>query len=416
MRSNFKKITACRICGNKNLVKILDLGNQYLTGVFPRAVSEDLVGGPLSIVKCHSDVDACGLLQLEHSYEPEEMYGGNYGYRSGLNPSMVEHLHGKIRKVINRANLKCGDLIIDIGSNDGTTLSAYPPNLELVGIDPIGEKFRRYYEPHIKLISEFFSAHSIESRFPGRKASVVTSFSMFYDLESPTAFACEVAKILDPETGFWVFEQSYLPSMLETVGFDTICHEHLEYYGMGQISWIADRAGLKIIDVELNEVNGGSFSVVVGLKDAVYKQNEQVVQGLLNKERELELSSFKPYLAFAERIDVVCRDLQEFIKSAKKAGKRICALGASTKGNVLLQYCGLGPHDIDVIGEVNEDKFGSFTPGSWIPIADELSVLASRPDYLIVLPWHFKNYFLKNPALKGQCLVFPLPSLDIVYL
>jgi NDP-4-keto-2,6-dideoxyhexose 3-C-methyltransferase len=416
MRHNFRKITACRMCGNRNLVRIVDLGEQYLTGVFPRVINEDLVGGPLCLVKCHGEGDVCGLLQLEHSYEPEEMYGQNYGYRSGLNASMVGHLHRKVDAILKRAHLKTGDLVIDIGSNDGTTLSAYPPDLLLVGIDPIGEKFRSHYKPHINLIPEFFSAQFVGSRFPGKKATVVTSFSMFYDLESPTAFALEVAQILDPEAGLWVFEQSYMPSMLETVGFDTICHEHLEYYGLEQIAWIADRAGLKIIDVDLNDVNGGSFSVVVALKGSVYEQNKDVVQELLHKERELGLTSLKPYLDFAEKIDTVCRDLKGFVRDAKNAGKRICGLGASTKGNVLLQYCGFGPHDIDVIGEVNEDKFGSVTPGSWIPIADESSVLESQPDYLIVLPWHFKDFFLKNPALKGQCLIFPLPSLEVVCL
>jgi hypothetical protein len=415
--NNFKAITACRMCGNQNLVNVIDLGNQYLTGVFPRMVMKDsLTMGPLRLVKCHDGKDACGLLQLEHSYELDEMYGENYGYRSGLNSNMVKHLHGKINAIRERVDLKSGDLVIDIGSNDGTSLAAYPEDLLLVGIDPTGEKLRNYYKPHINLVPDFFSAGLVSKRFPGKKAEVVTSFSMLYDLEDPLAFARDIASILDPEAGLWVFEQSYMPLMLERIAFDTVCHEHLEYYGLKQIVWLADRAGLKIIDAELNDVNGGSISVVAALQDSIHKQAHQVVQNLLDKEDSLGLSTLKPYQDFGVKIDAACLELRTFIADARKNGKRVCGLGASTKGNVLLQYCGLTSKDIEVIGEVNKDKFGSLTPGSWIPIDDEAKVLESKADYLIVLPWHFKEFFLRNPAFKGQRLVFPLPSLEVVSL
>ena len=405
------------MCGNRNLVKVVDLGNQYLTGVFPKMVMKDsLTMGPLRLVKCHEGKDACGLLQLEHSYQLDEMYGENYGYRSGLNSSMVKHLHGKISAIRNRTELKSGDLVIDIGSNDGTSLASYPDDLLLVGIDPTGEKFRNYYKPHIHLVTDFFSAGLVTRRFPGKKAKVITSFSMLYDLEDPLAFARDIASILDPESGLWIFEQSYMPLMLERIAFDTVCHEHLEYYGLKQIAWLADRAGLKIIDVELNDVNGGSFSVVASLKDSIHKQAHQIVQNVLDNENDLGLSTLRPYQEFFANTASACRELKAFVADARKDGKRVCGLGASTKGNVLLQYCGFTSRDIEVIGEVNEDKFGSLTPGSWIPIDDESKVLASKPDYLIVLPWHFKEFFLRNPAFKGHRLVFPLPTLEVVNL
>lgn len=405
------------MCGNRNLVKVLDLGVQYLTGVFPRAIVKDtLTKGPLRLVKCHGGNDACGLLQLEHSYDLSEMYGQNYGYRSGLNPNMIRHLHGKINAIRGRANLKPGDLVIDIGSNDGTSLGAYPDDLQLVGIDPTGTKFRSYYKPHIELIPEFFSASLVTSWFSGKKAKVVTSFSMLYDLEDPLAFARDIAGILDPVSGLWVFEQSYMPLMLERVAFDTVCHEHLEYYGLKQITWLAERVGLNVIDVELNDVNGGSFSVTAALKGSIHQPAREAVQALLKKEDDLGLSTLDPYQEFNARIDSACRALKAFVADAHQKGKRVCGLGASTKGNVLLQYCGLTSGDIEIIGEVNEDKFGALTPGSWIPIDDQSKLLASRPDYLIVLPWHFREFFLSNPALRGQKLVFPLPSLEIVSL
>ncbi|MBI3633461.1 MAG: methyltransferase, partial [Candidatus Vogelbacteria bacterium] len=231
-----KKVSKCRVCGNPELVLVVDLGEQYLTGVFPKVNNEaNLTKGPLRLVKCHGDEHCCGLLQLEHSYDLGEMYGENYGYRSGLNSSMVSHLHNKVRQIQSRVKLQQGDLVVDIGSNDGTTLSAYPKDLQLVGIDPTGAKFSAYYPSHVSLIPDFFSAEVLTKHLPGKKAKVVTSFSMFYDLESPVDFARQVASVLDAVDGIWVFEQSYMPLMLERNSYDTICHEHLEYYGLEQI-------------------------------------------------------------------------------------------------------------------------------------------------------------------------------------
>ena len=415
--NNIKKITSCRLCGNTNLVCVIDLGIQYLTGCFPMTIaSQTLTNGPLRLVKCHGGPDGCGLLQLEHSYEPGEMYGNDYGYRSGLNFNMVKHLSAKVNAILNRVNLSVGDLVIDIGSNDGTTLGQYPQDLLLLGIDPTGAKFRSYYKSHIHLIPDFFTEKLVSAKFPGKKAKVVTSFSMLYDLEAPLSFAQDIASILDPDTGIWIFEQSYMPLMLEKLAFDTICHEHLEYYAMKQIVWLLDKAGLKIIDVELNDVNGGSFSVVAALKDSVHKEDQQKTKDLLENEVRLGLSTLDPYYEFVRRLIIACQELKEFISKARKEGKRVCGLGASTKGNVLLQYCGFTDNDIEVIAEVNKDKFGAFTPGSWIQIDDEIKVLNSNPDYLLVLPWHFRDFFIKSPIFKGQRLLFPLPTLDVVSL
>ena len=195
--------------------------------MFPRSKDQPLTSGPLELVKCHSDSGdpVCGLLQLRQSYPLDEMYGQNYGYRSGLNRSMVEHLHGKVRGILGSIPLASGDLILDIGSNDSTLLQAYPQHLGLVlaGIDPTGVKFRQYYPPHVQLIPDFFSAQAVRDNFGGRKAKVITSIAMFYDLESPLEFVRQVADVL-ADDGVWVFEQSYMPTMLEINAYDTICH------------------------------------------------------------------------------------------------------------------------------------------------------------------------------------------------
>lgn len=409
------KITRCRICANTELVPVVDLGEQYLTGVFPHHKAADALSkGPLRLVKCHGGKDSCGLLQLEHSYDLGEMYGEHYGYRSGLNASMVSHLHGKVSRILRQANLQAGDLVVDIGSNDGTTLSAYPEGLNLVGIDPTGKKFHAYYPKHVKLIPEFFSALAFTRLFSNEKAKVITSFSMFYDLESPIDFAQQIASVLDPDDGIWVFEQSYMPLMLEHIAYDTICHEHLEYYSLKQIIWIADKAGLKIVDVELNDVNGGSFSVTAAHRNSKYQDRNGAVNRLLRAEEAADLSSLEPYRIFSNATKKSRAALRAFVSETKREGKRVCGLGASTKGNVILQYCGFTAADIEAIGDVNPDKYGALTPGTWIPIEAEDKVLASNPDYLLVLPWHFKEFFLKSPAFKGRALIFPLPSLESV--
>lgn len=407
----YKKIKACRICGNTHLVCVLDLGEQMLTGVFPREKDKSITVGPLRLVKCMGD-DACGLLQLEHSYDLGEMYGENYGYRSGLNTSMVRHLHGKVARILERIKLAQGDLVVDIGSNDSTTLQAYPATGQtLIGMDPTGVKFQKYYPSHIKLIPDFFSSASLKEYFPGKKAKVITSFSMFYDLEDPTAFMREIHEVL-ADDGIWVFEQSYMPTMLQTNSYDTVCHEHLEFYALRQIKWMTDRVGFRIVDVEMNDVNGGSFSITVA-KSNGDKSVSPAVQKILDTEIKLGLDTLAPYEAFAEAAAKSKRDLLQFIEKARAEGKKVAALGASTKGNVLLQYCGLTEKDIFSIGDVNSDKYGCYTPGSWIPIIPEDKLLAMAPDYLVVLPWHFRKFFQENKKFANHRLVFPLPRLDI---
>lgn len=407
----YKKLEKCRICGNTQLECVLDLGEQMLTGVFPRDRAAGVTRGPLRLVKCVGDEDVCGLLQMEHSYVLGEMYGENYGYRSGLNASMVSHLHSKVARIKDLVSLNPGDLVVDIGSNDSTTLQAYPNNLQLIGIDPTGVKFHSYYPEHIKLIPDFFSSKLLKEQIPGTKAKVVTSFSMFYDLEAPMDFMREVHEVL-ADDGIWVFEQSYMPTMLATNSYDTVCHEHLEFYALKQIKWMADRVGFHIVDVEFNDVNGGSFSITVRKVSSV-TQVESAIQNVLDQEQRSGLDTLQPFLEFADRVTASRKDLSDFIKSAKADGKTIAALGASTKGNVLLQYCGITSDEISFVGEVNSEKFGCYTPGTWIPIVPEKDVLAMKFDYLVVLPWHFRKFFENSNGLRSQSLVFPLPKLDI---
>lgn len=406
------KIDKCRICGGQELASVMSLGEQYLTGRFPRTREEAVTKGPVDLVRCAAP-EGCGLVQLLQSYDLSEMYGANYGYRSGLNASMVRHLQAKVQKIMSLGILKPGDLIIDIGSNDATTLRAYPAGFDRVGIDPSGSKFAEYYPADVRLVPDFFSAKAVEAAAPGRKAKVITSFSMFYDLEDPVTFAREIAQSLDDD-GIWVFEQSYLPAMLEANSFDTICHEHLEFYGLAQIEWIAKQAGLKLIDVEFNDVNGGSSSIIAAKASSSRAANRDHIDAILAKEVEIGLPDGSAFAGFRDRVETERQRLMSFLEECRRDGKKVYGLGASTKGNVLLQYYGLTEEQLAAIGEVNEDKFGSFTPGTLIPILPEAEVLARNPDYLVVLPWHFRNFFLGSESLTGRKLIFPLPRFEIV--
>ena len=405
----------CRICNSPHLTPVLDLGTQCLTGVFPKTREERITSGPLELVKCHAG-DGCGLVQLRHSYESAEMYGDNYGYRSGLNRSMIEHLQATVAKLTALVPPKDGDLILDIGSNDGTLLSFYPRNLTSIGIDPSASKFREFYEPHIEVIADFFSAREFKSRFGAKKAKIITSLAMFYDLDEPIRFVEDVAEILDDD-GVWHFEQSYLPLMLEHTAYDTVCHEHVEYYAQKQIKWMTDRCGLRIINVETNDVNGGSFAVTVAKKNSALRENAPAIAAMLKSEEDMRLDTLEPYAAFRDRVFSHREKLLSTLAGFSSRGTKVLGYGASTKGNVILQFCGLTSAQIPAIAEVNSDKFGKFTPGTLIPIIPEAQAHAMNPGCLLVMPWHFRNNLIQREAAylrRGGKMIFPLPQIEIV--
>jgi hypothetical protein len=373
----------------------------------------------MQLVKCNEQLHerACGLLQLRHSYDMAEMYGLNYGYRSSLNALMVRHLCAKTMRLRDFLELQAGDLVIDIGSNDGTLLKSYADlDLTLVGVDPTAVKFRQLYPEHITLLPDFFSASLVQDRFPNRKAKVITSIAMFYDLENPLEFVRQIESALDSE-GVWLFEQSYMPTMLELNAYDTVCQEHLEYYGLKQIKWLTDKAGLKIIDVSLNAANGGSISVTAAKRDSSYDECAGSIGDLLRQEEEKALHTLDPYVKFERDIRRSRDSLREFLRTAASEGRKVAGYGASTKGNVILQFCQITARDIPFIAEVNPDKFGCYTPGTYIPIVSEAAARQQNPDYFLVFPWHFKDGVIEREKAfidRGGTLVFPLPELEFV--
>jgi SAM-dependent methyltransferase len=380
----------------------------HLTGIFPHNIEQDIPAGPVDLVQCED----CELVQMKQTYSLEEMYGDNYGYRSGLNATMVEHLKNNMTYIQNMTSLKPNDIILDIGSNDGTSLNFLAgKNYQLIGIDPSSDKFREFYHSDINLVSDFFNEENFKKIFDDQKAKIVTSFSMFYDLEDPLQFVQHIFNIL-ADDGVWLTEQSYLPSMLKTNSFDTICQEHLEYYSLKQIDWIAKKLGLKILDINLNDINGGSFQVLLAKSTSSFPAKHLKIEAL-RKNEELFFRK-DPFQEFISAVNQAKDDLIELLNRLKSENKKVFALGASTKGNVLLQYFGINTDLIQYVGEVNPNKFNCFTPGTKIPIISENKLLEMQPDYLLVLPWHFKDFFLTNKNFKGIKLIFPLPGLQVI--
>jgi SAM-dependent methyltransferase len=347
------------------------------------------------------------------------MYGDNYGYRSGLNASMVAHLARIARRLELRANLLPGQTVLDIGANDGTLLRSYSVSgLKKIGIDPTIAKFSEFYEAEketnpVITVADFFNAANFDAISEDR-ANIVTSIAMFYDLDNPVAFAQDVKHCLTPE-GIWYFEQSYMPWMLRSGAYDTICHEHLEYYSLTTIKRILDDAGLFLIDAATNAVNGGSVSVLAspspGAGISVY------AQWLLEQEAQAKVHDPNTWIEFRNRVEERQRDLKSLLERLKDSGATVMGLGASTKGNVLVMTTPVTEELMSKVGDVNPYKYGRFLPGSQIPIVSEEEVLAENPDYLLILPWHFRETFMERlqPYLAGGGrLIFPLPDLEVV--
>ncbi len=408
-----KRIESCRISGSSNLLTVLNLGNQAFTGIFPVDDRHPASSGPLELLWCPDS----GLLQLAHSFDPYVMYGDNYGYRSGLNRSMVRHLTDKALLLTRFAGLMGGDLILDIGSNDGTFLRAFETQgLTKLGIDPTGAKFRSYYSDDILLVPEFFSRDRFVAAVGNRKAKLITSIAMFYDLENPIAFAQDVHSCLCDD-GIWHFEQSYMPSMLRTNSYDTVCHEHICYYSLSAVRYILHAADFEIVDVVMNAINGGSFAVTASKRREQVCEVSPIVDWLLADELRMGLHTPRPFREFEERVFDHRQRLLDLIRTLNSRGKKVLGYGASTKGNVLLQFCGLTCQDIPCIADVNPDKHGHYTPGTWIPIVSEEEARAMKPDYFLVLPWHFKPGILEREAdflSRGGHLIFPMPEIEVV--
>jgi SAM-dependent methyltransferase len=404
-------MTECRVCSSTSLEPILDLGEQALTGYFP-SKGQKIPKERLLLSWCTS----CGLSQLGTEIDIDRLYGPHYGYRTSLNDSMIAHIvsivHGiEDNYITDQKSLN----IMDIGSNDGTLLSCYRGQNLLVGVDPLATHYEDRYPPGSVCIEGFFSEELVRKHTDGIQFDVITAIAMFYDLPEPIEFVHQVKRMLKPN-GIWVFEVAYMPHTVSALSYDTICHEHLEYYTFNNLQQILSRAGMKVIDWGINDTNGGSICIAAAIDhpNSHYKTAE--IDRLLQSEANAGFLGREVLDDFAERAQAHSRDVRRLLQRIRKRGESVLGIGASTKGNVLLQYAGITPTLLPAIGEVNADKFGKRTPGTNIPIVSEKDILDANPDYLFILPWHFRLGFqkiFKDFTDGGGKLIFPLPRIDI---
>ncbi len=411
--------TTCRISG-KPLTPVIDLGNLYVSA-FYRAIEPDSPRSPLQL----GIGEDSGLLQLAHTVDPDTLYR-EYWYRSGTNATMARQLKDVVNVVPAWTRLRDGDVVLDIGCNDGTLLSHYGdvPKLFKVGIDParnIEEQGRLQCSAHA---TGYFSSELFLSLSGGRKASVITSIAMFYDLDEPGAFVKDVFDSL-ADDGVWIAQLSYTPLMLKQNAFDNVIHEHLEFYTLSSMNYLLCQYGFKIVDVELNDVNAGSVRVVVAKDGNPLRHSARFTTdigdvrrtSLLEYEATLALDNPETYRAFMRRVETQKGALLDLLRQLKGEGKLVYGYGASSKGNTLLQYYGITSEYVTAIAERQPQKWGLLTPGSWIPIVSEDDMRAAKPDYLLVLPWHFIHEFIHREQAflhGGGRLIVPLPEVRVI--
>lgn len=402
-------ITACRLSGSTNLIPILDLGNQAMTGRFPRP-GEGVERGPLELVWCPDS----GLLQLGHTFDPAKLYGDNYGYRSGLNAAMVKHLGFRAASLARY--LEPSDLVLDIGSNDGTLLGQFSGETRRVGMDPTISKFRQFYDgTDIVGVPEFFSAETFD-RLGFPKPKLITAVAMFYDLDDPVGFLREVESVLAPG-GVLHIEVADARVMIASGVYDGIVHEHACYYTFETLLQTLHKAGFQSAHAGMNSVNGGSVWI-----DA-YRATEGGKFGWLDTGSPSTLSDLRQ---FERRVIRHSEELHRLLTDLRMRGHSIIGYGASTKFNTVLQFMEktsiyrgrLSAHGcLSAIADVNPDKWGCVTPGTNIPIISEAEMRECQPDYLLVGPWHFRNGIMeREKALHdaGTRFIFHMPEIEII--
>jgi hypothetical protein len=400
---------------------VLSLGDQYIAGAFAEPGGQQPVSRrvPLELVRCDmtSNEDGCGLVQLRHTVPGAILYR-SYWYRSGVNQTMTSNLHEIAREAEEMVKLAPGDLVIDIGCNDGTLFDGYAASdLRHLGFDP-SDVGRYAVEKGYDVVRDFYAYEHVRQRHVDRKARVITSIAMFYDLEYPCAFVEEVSQAL-ADDGVWVMELHYLPAMLDMNQFDVIVHEHLEYYSLAVIERLVAAAGLGVVRAEVNAINGGSVRLFIRRagRYAPAEEDIELLQQLRVREFEMALDDAAPYEHFALAAERVRKELAATCRRIVEEGKTIHVYGASTKGNTILQYAGIDHTLVPYAADRNPDKHGSETIGTKIPIISEAESRELAPDYYLALPWHFLDEFLDRERAfldRGGQFIVPMPEVRLV--
>ena len=407
----YSTIKRCRCCNEKKLKNFFDFGSMCLSTEFPPINTKKLNKIPMNVRICQR----CKLVQLQHNYDLKKLYNKNYGYKSGVNKTMNNHLETITRDIEKIINFKKKDVVLDIASNDATLLKKYKSNkIVKFGIDPTIKKFKSNYPKNYLKYAGFFDRKIFE-RMTKKKAKAITSIAVFYDIPEPNKFVKDISKILHKD-GVWVLEQSYFPKLFFNNAYDSLCHEHLTYFIFFQMNIILKKNGLRVFNIKLNEMNGGSIRFFITHNESQHKENKKSINKILQIEKKYLSNLKKNLVKFKNNINSSKKKLQNFIRSKIKNKKKIHIYGASTKGNIILQFCGIKEKQINFAADRNNEKWGRETPGSKIPIISEKTSRLKNPDYYLVMPWHFKNEIVKREKIflkKGGQLIFPLPKLHI---
>lgn len=403
---NIAKQQECRICKGE-LEDVLDLGIIYRSSFVKDGEDFEDQKAPLVLSKC----TVCGLVQLKDTIDLDVMYKEQYWYSSSLNKSMISSLKDVVNDAESKINLNDGDVVLDIGANDGTLLNLYSKNVRKIGFDPAPNLDKH---ASIELINDYFSFYEYCQIDKIEQARVVTAIAMFYDLPDPNKFVEDVHKVLASD-GIFVIQFTDLLSMFKACAFDNICHEHLEYYRLRDVVNLLRKHGMDAIDVSYNDVNGGSLRVTA-CHEGAYLPKPSLVSALTAEKEYFASHSFKD---FRMCITNTILETRNFLNECKDFGKSVFLFGASTKGNTLLPVLGISDKQIPYAAEVNKEKFGLKTLGSNIKIISEDEAFAMEPDFFFVAIWHFKKNILANQKVKnymerGGKLVFPLPYFHIV--
>ena len=405
------KIKNCRNCKNTELFDLFSLGKISFTGRFPNTIRQNVPKAYLNVLMCKK----CKLVQLDRNFDLNYLYGKSYGYRTGINKTMTDHVKKIVRRCSALVKLKSKQYVLDIGSNDATLLNFYANDIIKVGVDPLVNKYKKFYKKINYKISNFFKIKDIEKIKIKKKFKIISALSVFYDLRDPNKFIKEIKKILD-DKGVFVLEHVDLYYIIKNNIFDTICHEHLVFYSSKIIIEMMKNNGLKVFNHEYNEINGGSSRYYICHSKTNFKVSKNIKKVLLRENLQgIELK--KTYKLFFTKILNEKIKLIKLIKKIKNEEQDIHGYGASTKGNVLLQFYNINNKVVNYIADRNPLKWNSFTPGTKIKIISESQSRKIKPHFYLVLPWHFKNEILireKNIRKKGTKFIFPLPKVRVV--
>ena len=405
---NYETITKCRVSKKKDLVSVGKFKGMSLTGTFPKNKYQKIPYLPFEVVYSKSS----NLLQLKHNYNPKLLYGDNYGYLSGLNPLMVNHLKKKSSFLKKKIKIKKKDFILDIGSNDGTFLNFFDGS-NLFGVDPSIKKFNKNYNKKINKLPYIFEKGY--THLKNKKFKLISAIAMFYDLKDPVLFIKKIKKILEKD-GILHIEVAYLPEIIDTFAYDTFCQEHYEYYSLISLNYLCKKANMRIFDFGFNKINGGSIWLNISHSESKFTVNNNKMKRQISYEKNKKIHKAETYRNYFKEVFNHGNKINTIIKRLKNNKKIIYGLGASTKGNVLLQNSRLDKSLLNGIFDINKEKFNKLTPYSKIKILDEKKLKKTKVDYILLLIWHFKGFVINKIKKynKNTKIIIPFPKIKII--